>query len=542
MNMLAAFLYSPLAHELGWTLVHFLWQGAVVGALYAVLRHVLRLRSPTSRYRLAMSAMAVMAALPVFTFIYLSHSAGNAIANEAVQTLTSVTSADITQNVSAPFSIFDHLKIWLQPLVPWTVPLWLLGVLFMTLRVLRGWQYTYRLRETARFIPLPEWNTTVESLCDLLGIHKLVRIAVSVSVTVPSVIGWLKPIILLPPSVIAGLTPLQMDLILAHELAHIRRQDYLWNLLQIAVETLLFYHPVVRWVSHQARLEREQCCDDMVVTLHGNAIDYARALTELESLRHPRTALVLGANGGQVFDRVQRLLGQPANGVVISWLPPFLAAGLLLTGGLMSVVHQDFPQHSALATRYTLMGRSVQSTLQFAEPSTIHISPTRVKAEASTQTALQPIQLIKGSASRPLSNLSAIAIPAQPTIVALATTPPIAHHPPTPYRAGGEVIERYSPQYPSIAMEGGVEGAATVAFTLTTQGKVADVHVTRITGSRLFGPAAVNAISKWKFTPITVAGTPVTQRMTVEFVFKLNDPLTSSGRCTIPIGYHVCIS
>jgi len=137
----------------------------------------------------------------------------------------------------------------------------------------------------------------------------MVRLAVSAGVTVPSVIGWLKPVILIPPSTIAGLTPKQMELILAHELAHICRQDYFWNLLQVAVETLLFYHPVVGWISGQARMERELCCDDMVVGSHGNAVAYARALTELESLRHPHKALLMGADGGQMFNRIHRLAG-----------------------------------------------------------------------------------------------------------------------------------------------------------------------------------------------------------------------------------------
>ncbi|MGH8398526.1 MAG: TonB family protein [Gammaproteobacteria bacterium] len=533
---------SPLAHQLGWTLVHFLWQGFLVGATYTGLRHMLRRQSPATRYHLAMSTMAVMAVLPVFTFIYLSHSAMDAIADTTVRTLASVTSTHITQDVSTPLSIFDHLKIWLQPMVPWVVPLWLLGVLFMTLRVWRGWRHAYRLRKTAEFIPLPEWNTVVESICKLLGIRKLAQLAVSIGVTVPSVIGWLKPVILLPPSVIAGLTPLQMELILAHELAHIRRQDYLWNMLQMMVETLLFYHPVVRWISLQARLEREQCCDDMVVRLHGNAIEYVRALTELESLRQPHVVLVLGANGGQVLDRVQRLLGQPLNNAARPWLPLLLATGMLLAGSLMSVVHQNFPQISALSTKYTIMGKRKHIPGERARSSVLYIAPTRMRTVALTRPTLQPVQLFNRSSNRPLDSLSAISMPTQREMAIPATVPTATHDTSTPRRTGGEVIARYSPRYPSIAMERGVEGAATVTFILTAQGKVSDARVTRVTGSRLFGPAAVNALSKWTFTPVTVAGAPVQQHMSVEFVYKLNNSATRRGSCKIPMGYHVCIN
>ncbi|MGH8282355.1 MAG: TonB family protein [Gammaproteobacteria bacterium] len=542
-NMIAALLDSPLAHELGWTLVHFLWQGAVVGALYAVLRHVVRRKSPACRYRLAMSAMAVMATLPVFTFMYLSHSAVDAIANEAVKTLASVTSTGITQDVSAPLSIFDHLKIWLQPLVPWAAPLWLLGVLCMTLRAWRGWRHAYRLRKKAEFIPLPEWNTVVESLRTLLGIRKLVQLAVSVSVTVPSVIGWLMPIILLPPSVIAGLTPLQMELILTHELAHIRRQDYLWNLLQIAVETLLFYHPVVHWVSHQARLEREQCCDDMVVRLHGNAIDYARALTELEGLRQPRTALVLGANGGQVLDRVHRLLGQPATNAAMSWLPLLLAAGLLLAGSLMPVFRQKSPLQAVLAARYTLMGQPQQARPQPVQVPAATVVPARINAVAFMQPALQPVHTLPTlgeSVSAPLSALPVLATPTQTDVVASTAVP--VHRTHAANRAGWRVVAQYAPIYPHLALERGIEGSAAVEFTLTPEGEVTNMRVSHVTGSQLFGQAAMDTIRRWRFAPVAVGGNPVAQHMAIEIEFRLTDSATGSGPCKISMGYLVCVN
>ena len=99
------------------------------------------------------------------------------------------------------------------------------------------------------------------------------------------VVGWLRPVVLLPPSALMGLTPHQLELIISHELAHVKRSDYLFNLLQIVVETLLFYHPVVRMVSIRVRLERENCCDDIVVARTGDTLAYARALTEVEGLR-----------------------------------------------------------------------------------------------------------------------------------------------------------------------------------------------------------------------------------------------------------------
>ncbi len=149
---------------------------------------------------------------------------------------------------------------------------------------------------------------------------------------VPTVIGWLKPTVLLPMSALAGLSPLQVEAILAHELAHVRRHDYFVNLLQTLLETLLFYHPAVWWVSGQVRVERENCCDDLAVSLCGDPVVYASALADLEELRGPASRLVMAASGGVLLNRVRRLLTGPAQhaGRGPAWLAGTSAALLVL--------------------------------------------------------------------------------------------------------------------------------------------------------------------------------------------------------------------
>src|SRR5262249_15029310 len=134
------------------------------------------------------------------------------------------------------------------------------------------------------------------------------RLLVSSDTDSPSVTGWLRPIILLPLSAIAGLTPDQLEAVLAHELAHIRRHDYLVNLLQMAAETVLFYHPAVWWISARIRHERDLCCDDLAVRACGGALCYARALTALEKMRAGHPALALGSTDGPLFLRIRRLI------------------------------------------------------------------------------------------------------------------------------------------------------------------------------------------------------------------------------------------
>ena len=140
-----------------------------------------------------------------------------------------------------------------------------------------------------------------------LGVRRSVRLLSSARVLVPAVIGWLRPAILLPAAVVAGMPAAHLDAILAHELAHIRRSDFLVNVLQSAAEVLLFYHPAVWWVSRQIRVERELCADDLAVAVSGDRVTYAAALTSLESLRAEPLAIAI-VSGDDLLTRVRRLL------------------------------------------------------------------------------------------------------------------------------------------------------------------------------------------------------------------------------------------
>ena len=410
------------------------------------------------------------------------------------------------------------------------------------LRIIRGWRHAHQLRETATFNPPQEWHSVIDSLCSLFGINKIVRLAVSTSVSVPSVVGWLKPIILIPPSTIAGLTPVQMELILAHELAHIRRQDYLWNLMQLAIETLLFYHPVVRWVSHQGRLEREQCCDDMVVEKHGNAVEYARALTELECLRHPRSALLLGANGGQVLMRIHRMLGQSVPDAPIFWLPLLLVAGFLVSASIMQFTHQKITLQSMLSTKYTLLAEVNQQNVHTLVKSSIReISPTQIHMTAGTQpTNIKPVRVPDRPTGVVLRELPRLAETIYSVETNVNTPPPAVHIVSTQNLKPAAVIEKHAPVYPILALERGIEGSATVRFTLTSEGDITDMQIINVSGSRAFGQAAIDALRRWIIIPAMIGSAPVTQHMVEEFIFQLKAPTSKSGACKIPVGYHVC--
>jgi len=170
---------------------------------------------------------------------------------------------------------------------------WLFGVAVLLGRMAGGWWHVRQLHRLALATSSSRWQTACRRLAYRLGLPAAAHVVESALVEVPTVVGWLRPAILLPIAALATLTPAQVEAILAHELAHIRRHDYALNVLQTVAETLLFYHPAIWWVSNRIRAEREHCCDEIAVAVCGDPISYARALAELESLRTSSTAMAL---------------------------------------------------------------------------------------------------------------------------------------------------------------------------------------------------------------------------------------------------------
>ncbi|MET0645058.1 MAG: M56 family metallopeptidase, partial [Pyrinomonadaceae bacterium] len=200
----------------------------------------------------------------------------------------------------------------LTALLPWLVCAWLSGVLLLASRMVGAWLLVLKLKRSA--VPMPVcFEELLVRVSGRLRVQRAVRLCRSALVEVPTVVGHLRPMILIPAGALVGLTPQQLEAVLAHELAHVRRYDYAVNLLQTAVETLLFYHPAAWWLSGRVRAEREHACDDAAVEATGDALSYARALAALEQLRGAQTppaALALAANGGSLMQRIQRLVHQ----------------------------------------------------------------------------------------------------------------------------------------------------------------------------------------------------------------------------------------
>ena len=332
---------SPLIQATGHALVAFLWQGAAIGAVAIVLSALSRRASPDLRYALGCLALAALALAPVATVArHLDDNAGPARAEKAsplsgAARVATISSGDVARQIQSNANVVGDSQSSI------VVVVWAAGVVLFGLHLLRGGIVVRRLRRTSS--PAIDRLETLERLAARLGLRSQVQLVESWAIDVPAVIGWLRPAIVVPMSALAQLSPSHFEAILAHELAHVRRRDYLVNIVQRVVETLLFYHPAVWWVSGWIRREREHCCDDLAASVCGDRVGYARALRALEELRADTPAFAMGASGGDLLFRIRRLVdrtpvpapGWPGGVAMFVPLVAFLMVGSV-TGGQAS--------------------------------------------------------------------------------------------------------------------------------------------------------------------------------------------------------------
>ncbi len=347
MTVLENILSQEIVQKIGWTLLHFIWQAAVLAILLAILLRLLRKSTPSLRYIIACLALALIVLLPAVTIqlvpvsvtqmaIHIEPAPAPAVlATEEIPIAeTIVLEKPVQLDSVAPVSA-DFWKqravATLEPALPYIVSGWLVGVFGLSLWHLGGWTQLQRLKRRMVKQVDDTLHSKLKVLAQRLKVKQTVQLMESALVQIPTVVGWLRPVILLPASALTGLSSEQLEAILAHELAHIKRFDYLLNILQTIVEILGFYHPAVWWVSHKIRTERENCCDDLAVGILGDRVCYARALTSMEEIRAGRGQLAVAASGGNLSKRICRLVGKDsAEKTGFSWIPATTAILLIL--------------------------------------------------------------------------------------------------------------------------------------------------------------------------------------------------------------------
>lgn len=370
---------QPFVQAIGWALVHFVWQGALVAILLASALVLMRHCSAHARYVAAVLAMTLMLGAAGATLVRLSFSlrdGAQELQNKQAlgETRRTTTETGLPNNARPSQSdsavgavrrpelapLQNLTESWFAPFLRWLVLFWLGGIVILSTRLFKGWIATEHLRRRGIERVTNSCQASFARLAEHIGVSRPVRLYKSVLVEVPTVIGWLRPVILVPVGAFTGLSQQQLEALLAHELAHIRRYDYFINLLQSVAETLLFYHPAVWWVSNRIRTEREHACDDLAVTVCGDALVYARALAELEGLRAGGAQrLALAATGGSLLARIRRLVATPSRQEQrpSAWLAALvllvaLSSTLMIAqGALFTVTDANAPRLNPLSAR-----------------------------------------------------------------------------------------------------------------------------------------------------------------------------------------------
>ena len=345
MNEFAAIVVPAL----GTALLHFLWQGALLGLLAVLALAMLRNARPQARYAVACAALSASLLLPVLTMMWLLATPTSA----PVDSLPLVVGANAGAATSN--GLQDVLAMQATTSLPWVVMLWASGVATLLLRMAGGLWWVRRLQRQAWPEDAPHWQARADVLARKLGLPRSVRVRLFDG-DAPLAIGWWRPMVLLPAALVARMPAGLLDALLAHELAHIRRNDYLINLLQAVVEALLFYHPVVWWLSRRIRHERELIADGLAAEALGDRRSLALALSELDRMlgataAGPIPRFAHAAHGGQLMSRIQHLLRPRQHPLAIGLSLPLL--GLALAGVAM-VAHAQSSAPEAAPAEYVI--------------------------------------------------------------------------------------------------------------------------------------------------------------------------------------------
>lgn len=315
MNFIYDFISEELTRAIGWTLFHSLWQGIVIAILLALVLLLTSAENARLRYNLSISAMFLMFFCSVITFTKVynttekNDSAGINFVS-SYQTISVESSEDVSFISSdTKFELAKTFKSFFAKNLPLIVTIWLAGFLIFSLRFTGGLIYAQRLRTTGINHLDEIWFLRLKSLSEEIGFKKAVQIFESTKVKVPVAIGYLKPVILLPLGMIIGLPQNQVEAIIIHELAHLKRNDFIINLIQTFIETIFFFHPVIWWISSMINNERENCCDDLAITISGDSLAYSKALYNLQQIHVNENELILAAVGkkNQLFRRINRM-------------------------------------------------------------------------------------------------------------------------------------------------------------------------------------------------------------------------------------------
>ena len=342
---------AVLVTSVGWTLLHFVWQGALIGCATAILLVALRNARSETRYAVGCAALLACLAWPALDLVLFLQTGETP---QAARLLRDVVAAPAT------LATATGAILWLQDHLQWIVSLWAACAVALGLRMAVGLVWIER--ASCGDGGDPYWQARLAQMASRCGLDREVRLRIVKSLSSPVTAGWWRPVVLVPAALVAGMPPHLLEALLAHELGHIKRHDYLVNLCQSVVETLLFYHPAVWWIGHRIRLEREQIADDFAARKLGEPRRLALALSELERLQFSRQRLAQAAAGGDLLARIRRLLRPDVQR--LNWRAALPALGMALA--CATAAHALTLRQDRAGAEFTQPGATQRAIVDFS--------------------------------------------------------------------------------------------------------------------------------------------------------------------------------
>jgi bla regulator protein BlaR1 len=550
---------------IGWVLLHFLWQAGLVGMLYLGIKSLL----PRGewRYRFGMGSLLLLAVCPLLTGWWLLDA--TAVTSQMVIDMPAVSGVSAGAVVGAVW----RWDVVLDAVLPWLVVAWSAGVLLLSLRAWAQWRQLKILVRLAEHAPALQ--AKANDLILRFGLRRRIAVLRSKMVTTPVLVGWIRPVIVLPMAVACNFSVSQVELILAHELAHIKRLDPLANLFQVVLETLHFYHPVVHWISRDVRNEREICCDQLALSISGGSPhEFAVTLAELGDLREHPDSLVLAANGGVLLDRVQYMV-QPARRATQKRTSARFVAVLLGAALVTLTLRLELNQVRQSEGLADVSLRLPSTLAPFVLAMTGTTSPVLNMNVAALLPHLAPLRLAPVTRTRKteeapaallLAPLPEGAVPSQHFALPTMAAQPFHEVPafvPVDRRASAAAaastagmvpVRIRHPIYPQMAMMSGIEGQVVVEFGLADNGGLKDLQVVQSEPAGTFDQAAIRAMRGWKYAAPTTAAMQRRYRQTLKFVLgtartdvrtetaavRAGEEIRARADCQIATGTHIC--
>ncbi len=537
---------NTIGNAIGWALIHFLWQGVLLFISYWFITRVIVREKIHFHYWLGISFILLCLIIPIREFIIqigLNHDRG------VVQEIGINVGFIKASGILNPVDMFTSI---VQKTLPYLVLLWIAIVALISTQLTKSWMTLVKLSKNSTCKVPENLLNKLSSISKQLNLRFEPIISISKKINVPATFGYFKPIVLIPTSLINRLPQDQMEAILLHEMCHIKRADFLHNILQLLVETLFFYHPLTKWISKDVRRVREQCCDELVLNANPNPLVYAKALTNIASIfnddrDNPSSHIQIAANDGELLNRIKFLMVEkrkktPISNIVIASIITFF---ILLTYKNLTVDSTTQPLNNFSVKSVSM--NSSSNTLnkpkyllpnisnmidqieikknQIIKPKTTQTSTTKSTAIMESN---RNIQARSNKLDKPtvidynINQSPKLTTPDEILKRNKATVTPKKISTIKPKAFSPKLISKVNPIYKRKFRKIGIEGTVILSFNINSNGRVKNIVVDKSSPMKLLDGSARQALHKWRFDPNSITSNNINYRYQQIFSFTLD--------------------